>query len=815
MLYILFGKKNTFSRASTETNEKVAQKKSELRIFLSYGHDEYSVIAQQIKKDLETQGFKVWFDMERLHAGIYWESSIEEGLKWVKESPDGGKFLLLMTPHSVRRPDGFCLNELARALDYHMMIIPVMIVSVEPPLAICRLQWLDFRDSLPLRSKKKRYRHKISLLQQYLEHKFNLETEGYNSRLKYALEPLHFSGDINWHLPRFTGRKWLFDDIRKWLDNPNKGSIYWITGLPGCGKTAISSYLINNFPEIAAFHLCRYGYSEKADPARCIKSIAYQLSTQLTNYRERLNSLDLESLRLQNNPYDLFDNLIIQPLCDNYPHPGQIVTILIDALDEATIENRNSLALLISTEMPKAPPWLKLIITSRDEPEVMTPLQGLRPNGIEITSEENLNDLREYLRHELSAYETQEQPFEEIISCIIEKSEGLFLYAEKIREEVINGYLSLDSVEEFPEGLGGYYYAMFERQFPADKIDYANYIRPVLDVLAAYPEINVNMMETLFEWSEHTRIEFFQKMGAMFSIFEDRLKPFHKSLLDWLVNPEKAGKYHISAREGFMIIKRKCDAALSGKATNQNSYWMARLMREITWFYHKDNVLVNNIDYLIYVRDVFKKTGEHSRYLQAICDIARAYRETGNPDKARIIGEEGIIEAIKAGDTLVRGNFYHILGGSYYDLGYFDQAMIHFKNALKDFENVDEMGCTAVRRRMANVMVKQGRFNEAISCLKQVLEEYRYRFHSLLGVVLTLTAFGNCYWDMGEEYREEAVFVLLAAKAASNKYKVAHKEAFFELLLCQIEQEMGHKHYRDIVDNCNPWRGEYSEYIKM
>ena len=46
------------------------------------------------------------------------------------------RFLLLLTPHSVRRPDGYCLNELARAFGRSLPIIPVLVSPVEPPLSI-------------------------------------------------------------------------------------------------------------------------------------------------------------------------------------------------------------------------------------------------------------------------------------------------------------------------------------------------------------------------------------------------------------------------------------------------------------------------------------------------------------------------------------------------------------------------------------------------------------------------------------------------------------------------------------------------------
>src|ERR1022692_2973876 len=111
-----------------------------MRLFLSYGHDEHTPFALRLKSDLERRGHEVWFDQARLIPG---------------------KFLMLLTPHSVRRPNGYCLNELARACARQLPIIPLMVSTVEPPLSICRIQYLDFRDCVPADQHEPRYAAQI------------------------------------------------------------------------------------------------------------------------------------------------------------------------------------------------------------------------------------------------------------------------------------------------------------------------------------------------------------------------------------------------------------------------------------------------------------------------------------------------------------------------------------------------------------------------------------------------------------------------------------------------------------------------------
>ena len=113
-----------------------------MHIFLSYGYDEYASLGLRIKRDLEALGHQVWFDPERVKPGGGRERYIEEGLDFASTDRDSGAFLLLLTPHSVGHPDGYCLNELARAYSRNLPIIPVMVSAVNLPFSICPFQYV-------------------------------------------------------------------------------------------------------------------------------------------------------------------------------------------------------------------------------------------------------------------------------------------------------------------------------------------------------------------------------------------------------------------------------------------------------------------------------------------------------------------------------------------------------------------------------------------------------------------------------------------------------------------------------------------------
>lgn len=519
------------------------------RIFLSYGHDEHADLARRLKQDLEARGHLVWFDEERLKPGGDWEAFIERGLDWVAESPSLGHVVLLMTPYSVRRPDGFCLNEVARALMRRVPVMPVMVVWCEPPLSISRIQWLDMRDCVPVASFGERYESKLKRLVNALESE-GVDVEGAQSRLLTLLQPLSFDTDLDWRMTRFTGRGWVTSAIDAWLDDKRAGRVFWLTGPHGVGKTTIAAWYSAHSRDVVAFHLCRQGHARKADPRHFVLSIAYQLSTQMPAYEKALNALPLEQIvRAESDAETLFDDLLIQPLSQVRWESARPAVIVVDAVDEATREGRNELATLLAERFAGLPSWLRLVVTSSTVSEVSEAFQGVTPFVLDPAADDNRQELRTYLERELRQFAGNE-PLGPAVETILDRSAGTFLYADLIRQDLASGKLSLDRLDQIPTGLGGVYLGLFKRRFP-DPAAYESGIRPALEVLAATPEpLALSTLADLMRWDEYDQNAFQRAVGSLFVVAEGRIYPFHQTVMNWLTQPDRAGAYFVSIRKG-------------------------------------------------------------------------------------------------------------------------------------------------------------------------------------------------------------------------------------------------------------------------
>jgi len=521
-----------------------------VRIFLSYGHDDYASLASRIKHDLEELGHEVWFDVERLKPGGDWERYIAEGFEFASKEAESGRFLLLMTPHSVRRPDGYCFKELARAYGRNLPIIPVMVSTVEPPLSICCLQWLDMRQCFPAEQHEEQYKQRFGQLVTALTEK-QVPFEGVQQRLLNYLQPMMYADDLARHRSRFTGRDWLKAEVEGWLASTKR--VLWITGDAGVGKSAIAAWLCDHRPEITAYHFCHFDNTDRVDVRKALFSLAYQLSTQLPIYQDRLNASPLDKTAVEPNVRAIFDRLFVNLLIDAVPLSDKPRVLLIDALDEATRNGRNELASLIGGEFDRLPSWLRLIVTSRPyEQEINSELQALDPWKLDAGREENLRDIRTYLHRELRTFIGNGVPSDEVVDRIVDKSEGLFLYVTLVRDELEKGRLSLERLEEFPRGLGAVYLQWFHRYFP-DIATYEADCRPALEAICAAREpLPRKYLEEVMRWSAYKMDSLAERLGSLFPFVgaDERVRPVHRSLRDWLTDRKRPGAFRVDVQGG-------------------------------------------------------------------------------------------------------------------------------------------------------------------------------------------------------------------------------------------------------------------------
>jgi len=535
-----------------------------LRIFLSYGHDSNEELVRRIKTDLEKRGHDVWFDKNAIKSGDDWRREITEGIL------NSDRVLSFLSKHSMRNP-GDCRDEIAIAIGVKGGNIQTILVEseqdVKPPANISYIQWLDMHDWKERRAAgeaawEEWYQEKLAEILRVVESAQSRRFAGEIEALNGHLKPIKFESRIYELLNKgFFGREWLFEAVEKWRQDEKRDSrLFWITGDPGVGKSAFAARFTHTRPDsVIAVQFVEWDKPDHRNAQRVIRSLAFQLATRLPDYRKLLLTLPEIGDLDRKGPAELFDYLLANPLRTVVGGVRrERYLIVIDALDEAGEGGCNPLVEMLARDAQRLPEWLGIVVTSRPESAVQTPLQGLDPLILDTLSEKNRADIRGYLCHELAPQLKDRPDAEPLVDEIMEKSEGLFLYVERFCDDVQHNHLSLDRPDQFPQGMGGIYFKWFQRQFP-DIEKFCRDIRPALRaILAAREPLPVEILHRLFCWQDEEVRDFTRKLGSLFPVMTNALaktiKPYHRLLVDWLAHEAMAGQYFVSIREGHRMM---------------------------------------------------------------------------------------------------------------------------------------------------------------------------------------------------------------------------------------------------------------------
>ncbi|MCX6278002.1 MAG: toll/interleukin-1 receptor domain-containing protein [Bacteroidetes bacterium] len=543
---------------------KVAKK---LRIFLSYGHDANEELVRLIKKDLEKRGHDVWFDKNEIKFGDEWRRSITDGII------SSNCVLSFLSKYSTRDP-GVCRDEIAIAIGVKGGNIQTILVEseqeVQPPVNIGHIQWLDMHEWKRLKESddtawRQWYQEKlaeiISVVESDESHRFAGEIEKLNEFLKPIKSEARISGLLS---KGFFGREWLFEAVENWRkENMHDSRLFWIMGDPGVGKSAFAAQLTHKHGDtVIAAQFCEWDKLDHRDARRVVCSIAFQMATRLPDYRKLLLTLPEIKELDRKDASELFDYLLANTLKSVINGGHEKLLIVIDALDEAGESGRNPLVEMLARNAHHLPKWLGIVVTSRPEFDVKTPFQALSPLPIATNSNFNKEDIRKCLNSRLVSQLMNRSNAGNLVEQILEKSEGIFLYIEMFCDDIQHGYISLDCPDQFPQGLGGIFAQYFQRQFP-DLEKFRKEIRPALRaILAAREPLPLEILQKLFNWEDEELRDFIHILGSLFPVTKttdsETIKPYHKSLADWLGDEAKAGVYIVSVTEGHRNLRDFC-----------------------------------------------------------------------------------------------------------------------------------------------------------------------------------------------------------------------------------------------------------------
>lgn len=240
----------------------------------------------------------------------------------------------------------------------------------------------------------------------------------------------YFTGSGSWLVqqdPRFA----------KWMAQPH--SFLWLYGLPGCGKTVLSSTIIESLGES---RMCLYFYftfqeQEKLSLDSMLRVLLWQLCSKHENSKPILDQLYASCKQGGGRDRRQPSTKELSTAFSNMLKLGQEVWIVIDALDECSTrkdsDNTQGLIAWIRTTVSSNLDSVHLLVTSREEEDIHTGLQGLSGDGeyIPIEGKGLETDIKAYVEakitqsSELKRWRKVPEVQQNIQTKVLEKASGM------------------------------------------------------------------------------------------------------------------------------------------------------------------------------------------------------------------------------------------------------------------------------------------------------------------------------------------------------------------------------------------------------
>lgn len=539
------------------------------KLFLSYGRHDAAEMASRLRPALGERGFDVWQDTESLRAGADWQAAIERALE------ESAAVVALLSPHAVRHgygaggvDDSVCLDELAAARwKARIPIVPAMVVRCETPFVIARLHCADLTD-VPDAV----FGAAVDSLVQAIEAALRGD-----SPPRSEISALRARDDMPYLASKregFEGRAWLFDSIHRWLDDTADEKALLITGDPGIGKTSILAELVHREdPRLMGYYCCRADSPSSLAPAEFLRSLAAVLVARLPAYAAGLQDPEVIHLLTDpvaaSDPARAFDSAILAPLHAIQKPPEKAQYIFIDGLDEAFVRDRPgpTIVQVLAPRLESFPAWLRVLLTTRRDVEVLRQLSGVRASQIDAHGHDNQLDLRAYFARRLDQAALAARLADARVTAatalegLLKLADGNFLVAREALRGIERDQFELARLDQLPPGIDGIYTRFFERMFP-DRAAYRAGPRRILQAVAVAREpLSRDLLGLATGLDKDTLRDNLATLSSYLRDEDGTLVAWHKSLGDWLSTRDS--EFGISPVDAHGSMADACLAAMA------------------------------------------------------------------------------------------------------------------------------------------------------------------------------------------------------------------------------------------------------------
>lgn len=277
-------------------------------------------------------------------------------------------------------------------------------------------------------------------------------------------------GSCEWITSNPTFTSWSLDDSF----TPR---FLWVNGLPGSGKSVLSSFVINHLKglgESCQFYFFKFGDQSKRSPNSLLRSLAYQIACDTPDYSTRLTKLADDGLNLEKaEARSIWQRLFVSALFNiGLTRP---LFWIIDGLDECDAP-QSLLSLLAAVSASNIPLRVMLIGRKNQSQSIAFDrlAQVFQVSNIFLDTSEQ--DLRMYLDKEMEYMRGKPSFKEDVITKILDMADGNWLWVHLVLREILDCHTEVainQALQEVPADLEPLYQrmeaALVRTSRPADK----------------------------------------------------------------------------------------------------------------------------------------------------------------------------------------------------------------------------------------------------------------------------------------------------------------------------------------------------------
>ena len=523
-----------------------------MRVFISYGHD-FSSEAKMLAESLKSVGYEVWIDCEGIIAGDDWRDSITEAIL------SSDLVLALLSRYGLRA-GGVCLDELAIAMSCNRRNIrPVMMekgVESLAPASIGGIQFFDLSDwrEIPEERFDAWYAEKLDSLQKTCL----TRASAYEQKLQSIKSRLHFSPQFSreqFELGKgFQKRHWLDRKIGEWLTGGG-GNVCLLIGFPGFGKSCYCANYYHYGDQVTGLVFCDKRKGGAGGIASVIREVSFQLAVMIPSFATRLD-------RILNDPAtqidardseELFELLVLEPFTVIDGNMGKALIIL-DGVDACSHDGRNELASLFLENAERFPPFLRLLLTTRQDSGVLQGVSDVLRITIDPDDAEVFRDIKCYVTDTVDPLFGDRAKAETVGKTVAERAQGSFLYASAVSDGLRSGKITPDDVGVLPSKVADVYFRWMKQIVPPD--EYEEKYADAIALLTALVNPPLEFVRRVMNWRQSALQAFLRKFSVVFVKNIDKcgntcVSFYCDSFAEWIGDEALAAAYYVSEEDGF------------------------------------------------------------------------------------------------------------------------------------------------------------------------------------------------------------------------------------------------------------------------